>query len=129
MTTIASQSVVIFFGIWLIAVSILMFASPRTALRYLSKMASTNFINYLEISLRMIAGLALVAYSDSSKFPAIFNIFGLFVVITSAILFLVPRKWHALYSVWWSNKLKPPFVRFASAFSLAAGVFFIYAAV
>ena len=128
MTTVA-QWLVILSGIWLIAVSILMFVSPQTALRHLSKMASTNFINYLEITLRMIWGIALVQYAKFSQFPEVLRSFGLLVVITSAVLFFIPRKWHARYAVWWSNKLAPPFVRIASSLSLVLGVFLIYSVV
>lgn len=129
MMTTAAQWLVMLSGIWLIAVSMLMVASPQTALRHLSKMASRNFINYLEITLRMIWGLALVEYAKFSRFPEVLRSFGLLLVITSAVLFLIPRKWHARYAVWWSNKLPPPFVRIASSFSFALGVFLIWAVV
>ena len=127
MMTTAAQWLVILSGGWLIAVGALMFASPQTALGYLSKAASTNLINYLEISLRMISGLALVMCADSSEFPAVFLFSGLFVVATSAVLFCVPRKWHARYAVWWSKKPTAPYVRLTSPFALAAGVLLIYA--
>lgn len=129
MITTVAQWLVILSGIWLIAVSIFMFASPQTATRCLSKAASTNFINYSEITLRGIWGMALVLYADLSKFPEFFRIFGIFVVVTTAVLFFIPRKWHARYAVWWSNKFTAPYMRIASAFSLAFGIFLIYAVV
>ncbi len=126
MTTVALW-LVILSGVWLIAVGMLALASPKTALRYLAKMASTHFINYLEITLRMLWGLALLAYAESSKFPTIFWVFGLLLVVTSAVLYFIPRSWHAAYAVWWSKKLSPLTVRIAAAFSLAFGLFLIYA--
>ena len=129
MITTVAQWLVILSGIWLIAVSIFMFASPQTARRCLSKAASTNFINYSEITLCGIWGIALVLYAELSKFPEFFRIFGIFVVVTTAVLFFIPRKWHARYAVWWSNKFTAPYMRIASPFSLAFGIFLIYAVV
>lgn len=127
MTTLA-QWLVILFGVWLIAVSTVMLASPQTAARYLSKAASTNFLNYLELTLRGIWGLALVQYAELSGFPEVFRIFGWFMVVTTAVLFFIPRKWHARYTVW-LVKLIAPYMRIASPFSLAFGIFLIYAVV
>ena len=121
--------VVILGGVWLIAVSCFMLARPQTALRCLGKMASTNLINYAEISLRMIWGIALVLAAELSKFPEVFRILGLFLAATSAVLFLVPRKWHAGYASYWSNRLSPPLVRIFAPFSLAFGISLIYAIV
>ena len=126
---IAAQYLVILFGILLITISTFMFVSPRTAIQYLSKGASTNFINYLELTSRGIWGIAIVLYAESSKFPEFFQIFGMFVVITTAILLSIPRKWHAWYAVWCSNKLTALYIRIVSPFSLAFGIFLIYSVV
>ncbi len=127
--TAVAKWVVILWGVWLIVVSCFMLARPQTALRCLGKMASTNLINYSEISVRMIWGIALVLYADFSKFPEIFRILGLFLTATSAVLFLIPRKWHAGYASFWSSKLSAPLVRFIAPFSLALGILLIYAIV
>lgn len=123
------QGYIVLSGIGLICVSILMFVSPKTAIRYLGKGASTNFINYLELTLRGIWGIALVLYAGLSKFPEFFQIFGIFVVITTAVLLLIPRKWHAWYAVWCSKKFTALYMKVASPFSLAFGIFIIYAVV
>jgi hypothetical protein len=122
-----TQILVIISGVWLIAVSILMFVSPQSAIRYVGKAASTNLINYSELTLRGIWGIALMSFAEFSKFPQILGVFGVFILVTTAILFLVPRKWHARYAMWCSNNLTAPLVRFLSPLSLAFGVFLIYA--
>ena len=127
--TLVSQAIVILAAIWLIGVSIFMFAMPQIALKYLAKFASTNMINYGEITLRMIAGVAFVQFAPHSKFPLSFQSFGWILIVTSAILYLVPRKWHSAYAVYWSDNLTPLMVRLVSPLSLVAGVFLIYAAV
>ncbi len=122
-----AQWLVLASGAWLIAVSFLMIFNPKTALGYLGKMASTDLINYSELTLRLIAGAALWRYSEFSKAPELLNVIGIFLALTAVILFLVPRKWHAAYAVWWSRNLNPTMVRFAAPVSLAAGAFLIYA--
>jgi uncharacterized protein YjeT (DUF2065 family) len=129
MINITAQWLALASGAWLIAISIFMVFNPQTALRYLGKMASTDLINYSELTLRLIAGAALWRYSEFSKAPKLLNAIGLFLAVTAVILFLVPRKWHAAYSVWWSRKLTPAMVRFAAPISLAAGGFLIYAVI
>ena len=126
MTTIA-QWTIILAGVWLIAVAALMAASPRRALYYLAMAASTDFINYTEITLRLVAGAALVVYADHTRAPEIFRIAGWFIAATSAMLYVVPRRWHARYAVWWSRKLGPILVRSMAPFSMAAGGLLIYA--
>ncbi len=129
MASIISQWLIILFALWLIVVSLVMIASPQRALQGLSKMASTNLINYTEITLRLIAGAALATYAEFSKFPETFRIVGLFIIFSSLMLYLVPRRWHAAYAVWWSRNLPPVFIRFAAPFSLVAGGMLIYVVV
>ncbi|MFQ5564320.1 MAG: hypothetical protein ACE5FO_12215 [Parvularculaceae bacterium] len=129
MTNAVGQLLVILFGLWLIVVGVLMAAKPQTALRCLGKAASTNVINYAELTLRLIAGLALALYAEFSRFPEIFRIVGWFVVATSGILYFVPRPWHARYAVWWAENLTASIVRLLAPVSIAGGVFLIYAAV
>ena len=127
MINIAAQWVIIVFGLWLIAVSLLMVFRPQLALYGLSQMASTNLINYTELSLRMIVGFALWRYAALSKSPIVFEVAGVFLMITAAILMFIPRRWHAAYAVWWSKKLTPAMLKMSAPLSIAAGVFVIYA--
>jgi len=128
MTTVA-QILVVLSGIWLMAVGILMLVKPQSAIRYIGKAASTNFINYTELTLRGIGGIALVLFAELSKFPELLNIFGMVLIITTVILFFVPRKWHSQYATWCSNNLTAPLVRIVSPFSFTLGIFLIYAVI
>jgi len=128
MLTTIEQLLIILSGIWLIFISGFMFAKPKTVSHYFKKAASTNFINYVEISLRCIWGIALVLYAELSKFPELFRIFGLILIVTSLILFFIPRKWHARYAVW-SVTLIEPYMRVAAPFSFTLGIYIIYAVI
>ncbi len=117
----AAIYITIAFGLWLIAASLLMLLAPRKALLGLSKMGSTNLINYGEITLRFIAGVGLFLSSPASAYPQIFYIAGAFIMFSSGVLYLIPKRWHAAYAVWWSQKIPPLAVRLMAQFSLVVG--------
>ncbi len=96
---IIAKYIVILFGIFFIGIGILMVVNPEKARNILRKAGSTNFINYSEITLRMITAAALVVYADFSKYPEVFKIFGWFMLVTSFVLYFVPRKLHHRFSL------------------------------
>ncbi len=125
--TVISYWLLLLCGIWLMGVGIFIFVRPTSALDCLKKMASTNLINYTEISLRMLAGLAFLQYAGASQHPQGIYVCGWFLVVTSGILFLIPRKWHAAYAVYWSQRLSPPILKFCSPISIGFGALLIFA--
>ena len=86
--------VLIFFGIFIIFIGFVMLINTKKARSTLRKAGSTNFINYSEITIRLVPAIALILYSEFSKFPGIFEILGRVMLVTSLILYLVPRKIH-----------------------------------
>lgn len=126
MLTVIAKWVVIFFGLFLISVGFLMLFIPKKAREILSKAGSTNFINYLEITVRMIPAAALILYSDYSQFPKFFEVFGWFMIATSLVLYMVPRKYHHNYALKSAELLKPIYIRLISPFSFLFGSFLIY---
>jgi hypothetical protein len=119
--------IVVFFGIFLIAVGFLMLIAPEKAREYLRKAASTNFINYGEITIRMIPAAAMVVYAAYSKFPEAFRLFGGFMIATSCVLYLVPRRVHRAYALKSADILKPTYMRLVSPYSILLGSLMIYA--
>lgn len=118
--------VIILFGIFIIFVGFLMLLKPQKARNTLRKAASTNFINYAEITIRLFPAIALILYSDFSKFPEAFKIFGWFMLITSLILYIVPRKIHNNFSMKSADILKPIYIRLLSLFAFLLGGLIIY---
>lgn len=118
--------IVILFGMFIILTGILMLVAPARARATLQKAGSTNFINYAEITIRMIPAIALILSADESKFPDIFRIFGWFMLGTSLVLYVVPRKLHHQYSLRSAEILKPIYVRLLSPFALLLGAAIIY---
>ena len=122
---ILSQIVLTFFALWLIGLGIWAIIKPKAALIGLSKMGSTDLINYTELGLRFFVGLAFIGGASLFKLPQLSMIFGWFLVATSIILMLIPRGWHHAYALYWSEKLTPFMVRLFMPFSISFGVFLL----
>ena len=125
MLTIA-KFIVIAFGIFFIIVGIVMLFAPKKANQILRKAGSNNFINYAEITIRMIPAAALILYADFAKYPEIFKIFGWIMLFTSFILYFVPRQIHHNFSLKSADFLKPLYFQLISPFSFLIGSFLIY---
>ena len=97
MVTIAKWTVILF-GLFIIYVGFLMLFDPEKARGTLRKAGSTNFINYGEITARMIPAIGLILFADYSKYPAAFKVYGWLMLGTSIVLYFVPRKLHYKFS-------------------------------
>lgn len=123
---IIARWIIIFFGIFFFGVGLIMLLAPQKARQILRKAGSTNFINYAEITIRMIPAVALILYSDFSKYPAAFKIFGWFMLSTSLILFFVPRQIHHNFSFKAADILKPLYFQLISPLAFMIGAAIIY---
>lgn len=118
--------IVLLFGIYIIFISFLMLFAPKKARMILRKAGSTNFINYSEITLRFILAIAIIFYSDFTKFPEPFKMLGWFMLITSLILYFVPRRIHHNFSMKSADRLKPIYFRLISPLAFLFGGLIIY---
>ena len=123
---IIAKWLVIIFGIFLIAVGILMFISPKKAIEIIKKAGSTNWINYSEITIRMIPAAALVIYSDFAFCPIVFKIMGWFMIATSLVLFCIPKELHHKFANKYVSFIKPEYFRILSPITILFGWFLIY---
>lgn len=126
MIEVLAKWTIIFFGGFFIFVGQIMLINPQKAREVLRKAGSTNFINYAEITLRMIPAVALILAADISKYPEIFKIFGWFMLCTSLVLYFIPRQIHHNFSSKAADILKPFYLRLISPFALAIGILIIY---
>lgn len=122
-----ARYIVILFAAFLIYVGFLMLLNPVKAREYLRKAGSTNFINYFEITIRMIPAAGLIISAELSKFPEVFSLLGWFMIATSFILYFVPRRLHHHYALWCADILKPAYIRLTAPFSMLFGCAIIYA--
>ena len=126
MIIIIAKWIIIIFGIFIICSGFIMLFAPTKARQILRKAGSTNFINYAEITIRMIPAAGLILYSDFSRYPAAFNIFGWFMLITSFILYFIPRKIHHGYSLKCADIIKPVYFQIISLFAFLFGAVLIF---
>ncbi len=89
---------------------------------------STNFINYAEITLRLIPAAAMFYYAEETRFPLVFKIFGGFMMTTSFVLYFVPRHYHHQLSLKFATVLKPLYFQLISPLAFLTGLLLIYAA-
>lgn len=118
--------IVILFGLFIIIAGFIMLFKPNKARFLLREFASTNFINYTEITIRLFVGIAFILYSDLAKSPEIFRIFGWFMLITALILYFVPRKLHHNFSTKSADIIKPYYFRLIAPFAFVFGGLIIY---
>ncbi|MHA6287777.1 hypothetical protein [Maricaulis sp. CAU 1757] len=128
MVSALSLGLVYLASLWLVGVGLLCAARPEVALRGLASMGSTRLIHFGEHALRGMAGLALVGAAAGSRHPAVFFWAGLFIVASSALIALAPRRWHHAYAVWWARRLPAWSMRLAAPLSIAAGLALAWAA-
>jgi uncharacterized membrane protein YfcA len=126
MITIMAKWIIILFGSFIILVAFFMLFKPKNVRVTLRKSGSTNFINYAEITVRIIPAAAMILYADFSKFPLAFKAFGSFMLITSFVLYFVPRKTHHSFSMKSADTLKPIYFQLISPFALLFGILIIY---
>lgn len=103
-----------------------MLLRPEVARKILRKAGSTKFINYSELLLRMIPAGALIIYADYSKFPSAFSIVGWFMIFTSVVLLIIPRKSHHKFSTSSAEFITPRYFQFISPFAFFIGGLIIY---
>jgi len=123
---IIAKWIVVIFGLFFVCVALLMLIKPQKARTILRKAGSTNFINYAEITLRMIPAIALIVVADSSSIPFIFNIIGWFMLCTSFVLYFIPRRLHHQFSSRAADFLQPLYFQIISPFAFIIGLLLIY---
>jgi len=126
MIDIIAKWTVILFGFFFICVGFLMLINPKRANGILQKAGSTNFINYAEITIRIIPAVGLILAADNSKYPFVFTVFGWFMLVTSLVLYFVPRSIHHSFSLKAADKLKPFYFQLISPFAILMGIALIY---
>lgn len=119
----------VIFGLFFICTGLLMLINPEKANQILRKAGSTNFINYAEITIRIIPAVALILSADNSKYPEIFKLFGWFMLLTSLVLYFVPRQLHHNFSVKAASILKPLYFQFLAPFAFVIGMLIIYSVI
>ena len=121
MLATASQWLVIATGVWLIGLGVFMLIKPRQALAALGQMGGSPAVHIGEMAVRILAGVAMIFAAAASRFPVAISIIGSFLIVSALVLLLLPRRWHAAYSRWWSCHIPVTAVRLIAPMSWAMG--------
>ncbi len=87
-------AVIVAAGLYLITLGISCFIRPSSAAKFLLGHASSGFLHYLELAFRLLLGASLVQKAPALIYPPMFSLFGWVLIATTAVLFLVPWRWH-----------------------------------
>lgn len=121
-------SIVVLSAIWLIALAVAAVVKPDKVKGFFAKFASSAFAHFLEMSLRLVVGVAFVVYATQMKFSVIFTAFGWLLILTTAVLIFVPWKVHRKFA----DKSLPMIYKLMPLFCLASlggGVFILYSTI
>lgn len=124
-----AEYTLILFGIFFILIGFLMLFKPAKARETLRKAGSTSWIHFGELTIRLIPATALIIYANSSKFPEAFKLFGWFMIGTSFIISLIPKRYHNLFSNKAADILKPLYFQFIAPISVLIGATIIYSVI
>jgi len=103
-------------GLYLVAVGLAALAKPAAASRFLSAFASSAKLHYLELGLRVVAGLAFVRHAPEMSAGGAFLALGWMLVLTSACLALLPWRWHRRFA----ERAVPQALRFLPVLGIMA---------
>jgi hypothetical protein len=127
MLEVLSGMLVVAFGVFLTGLAVLIAIKPQLAERFLRSFASSARAHYVEQTLRLIAGAAMVNFAPSMWHADLFRLLGWLIAVTAVALLLLPWRWHHEFGKW----AIPWVIRHLKLFalgSLALGMFVLFAA-
>ena len=87
-------AIVLLFSLFLIALGGVSLVAPPKAKAFLLSFATSAFTHYLEMVVRLIVGSSILYQDPHLKYPTAFTVLGWMLIATSAVLLLLPWKWH-----------------------------------
>ena len=116
MIELLAPAVVLLAGLFLACLGGASLAAPASARRFLLGFATSPALHYLEQALRLIVGGAFVLHAPAMRFSLVFTVFGWVMVLTTAMLVLVPWRWHRHFA----QQAVPQALRFLPLLGLAS---------
>ena len=127
MTTMSAVAgaILVAFGLFLVGLTVVVFARPAVAERFFMSFASSARAHYTEQVVRLLIGVSLIIRSAAMWQPKVFWFLGWAIVLSSLVLILTPWQWHHRFG----EKVRPMLIRHMKLFALgllAFGVLLIY---
>jgi hypothetical protein len=98
MLVVVAKAVLFAVALFFLALGLLALARPRVAKRFLLGFAKSASKHYLELSLRLIAGGAMLAAVPHSAQPLGLTVFGWLLIGTTLVMALVPWRTHRRFA-------------------------------
>lgn len=111
--------VIVAFGLFLIALTGVVFTKPVLAERFFMSFASSARTHYAEQAFRLLVGASLVVLSPVMWQTNVFRLVGWAIVISSAALILIPWRLHHRFG----ERVLPIIVRHKRLYAVAAFAF------
>ena len=126
MTNLAGITVLLV-GLWLLGFAVWVLVAPARARVLLSRFAGSFRAHLIEMVLRIVAGWGFIQYAPAMRFPAVAEIFGWVLVVSSVVLLLLPWRLHNRFAA----RVMPFVYRHIAIYavlSCALGALVLYAA-
>src|SRR5262245_36873990 len=91
---VVAQTIVVAFGLFLLGLTVVVFARPEVAERFFGHFASSARAHYTEQAFRLLIGASLVVLSPTLWPSNGFWFLGWAIVLSSLALILFPWRWH-----------------------------------
>jgi len=98
MILISAAVIIALAGVYLLCLAALAFVAPQRAVRFFGGFASSARVHYLELGVRTLVGIALLAYAPHMAFASEFRVFGWILAVSSAPRAVVPWRWHQRFA-------------------------------
>jgi hypothetical protein len=118
-------AILVAFGLFLVGLSVVVFAKPAVAERFFMLFASSARTHYTEQVVRLLIGASLVIRSGAMWQAKVFWFVGWAIVLSSLVLIVIPWQWHHRFG----EEVRPMLIRHMKLFAvglLAFGVLLIY---
>jgi cell division protein FtsW (lipid II flippase) len=118
-------AILVAFGVFLIGLTVVVFAKPAVAERFFMAFASSARTHYTEQIVRLVIGASLIVRSVAMWQPKVFWLVGWGIVVSSLVLILTPWQWHDRFG----EEVRPMLIRHMRLFAvglLTFGVLLLY---
>jgi hypothetical protein len=112
-------AILVAFGLFLVGLTVVVFAKPAVAERFFMSFASSAQTHYTEQVIRLVIGASLIIRSATMWQPKVFWFVGWAIVLSSLVLILTPWQWHHRFG----TILRPMFIRRMKLYAVGLLVF------
>jgi hypothetical protein len=125
MITSIAGAAVLAGGIYLLCLGVASLVAPESTKRFLSGFASSAGAHLIELFVRFTIGAAFIVAAPQMRLAPVFLLFGWLLIGTTAVLAVIPWRWHHRFASW-SVPLATRRMTLFALGPLAGGVVILY---